>query len=183
MERAVAWALGGLFGLLVCGCHKTPDEPAPVASTSTTTTATLEAHPPSCPPDPEPGLPALPAAVLTLPDAAGGPLRLEAELVQSEHDVTRGLMYRTSMPADHGMLFLLPREDHAFWMHNTCIPLDLIYIDDGVIVGIVEEAPVLNDTPRRVGRESNYVLEVNGGWCRQHGVREGQRVVLPGMTH
>lgn len=183
MKRATAWALGGLLGLVVsAGCHKTPDEPAPVASTSTTTTATLEAHP-SCPTDPEPGLPPLPTAVLTLPEATGGPLHLEAELVQSEHDVTRGLMYRTSMPADHGMLFLLPREDHAFWMHNTCIPLDLVYLDDGVIVGIVENAPPLNDIPRRVGRESNTVLEVNGGWCRQHGVHEGQRVVLPGMSH
>jgi uncharacterized membrane protein (UPF0127 family) len=133
----------------------------------------------SCPPDPEPGLPALPTAVVTMPGAVSGPARVEVELVSSEHDTMRGLMYRTSMPEDHGMLFVLPREDHAFWMHNTCISLDLLYIDDGVIVGIVDSAPKLNDELRGVGRLSNRVLEVNAGWCKRHGVREGQRVVLP----
>ncbi|HZU84535.1 MAG TPA: DUF192 domain-containing protein, partial [Polyangiaceae bacterium] len=70
---------------------------------------------------------------------------VDAEVVRTPHDTARGLMYRTSMPEDHGMLFDLGvRDDHKFWMHNTCIPLDLLYIDeDGLLVGIVENAPTL----------------------------------------
>jgi uncharacterized membrane protein (UPF0127 family) len=104
-----------------------------------------------------------------------------AELVVSAHDTERGLMYRTAMAEDRGMLFdLRIREDHGFWMHNTCIPLDLIYADeDGFIVGIAENAPTLNDATRAVGCPSRYVLEVNAGWTRRHGVKAGQTMALP----
>lgn len=90
-------------------------------------------------------------------------------------------MYRTHLAQDRGMLFdLRAREDHKFWMHNTCIPLDLLFIDfDGLIVGIVENAPTLNDASRSVGCPSRWVLEVNAGWARRHGVRAGQRIELP----
>ena len=90
-------------------------------------------------------------------------------------------MYRTSMAEDRGMLFDLgTRENHQFWMHNTCIPLDLLYLDnDGFIVGIVENAPTLDDEPRGVACPSSYVLEVNAGWARRHGIRAGQSVTLP----
>src|ERR1019366_7375444 len=57
------------------------------------------------------------------PDASG--VAVDAELVRSEHDTMRGLMYRKSLGAERGMLFdLSVRDDHKFWMHNTCIPLD-----------------------------------------------------------
>ena len=134
----------------------------------------------ACPPDPEVGVGKnLPAVRMAFPDARE--TAVDAEVVRSEHDTTRGLMFRTSMAEDHGMLFDLgTRMDHKFWMHNTCIPLDLLYIDDdGLIVGIVESAPTLNDAPRGVGCPSVYVLEVNAGWSRRHGVTAGQRVELP----
>jgi uncharacterized membrane protein (UPF0127 family) len=113
--------------------------------------------------------------------ADAGGVGVEAELVRSAHDSERGLMYRRSMPADHGMLFdLRVRENHSFWMHNTCISLDLVYIDeDGLIVGIAENAPTLSDATISVGCDSRWVLEVNAGWSRKHGVRAGQRVILP----
>jgi uncharacterized membrane protein (UPF0127 family) len=116
---------------------------------------------------------------VTFPEAAGA--AVDAEFVRSEHDTMRGLMYRTNMNDDRGMLFdLRIREDHKFWMHNTCIPLDLLYIDfDGFIVGIVENAPTLNDESRGVGCASRWVLEVNAGWTRRHGVQAGQRISLP----
>jgi uncharacterized membrane protein (UPF0127 family) len=106
---------------------------------------------------------------------------VDAELVRSEHDTTRGLMYRRSLGEDRGMLFdLRVREDHQFWMHNTCIALDLVYVDeDGLVVGIVENAPTLDDTSRGVGCPSRYVLEVNAGWSRRHGVKPGQRMTIP----
>jgi uncharacterized membrane protein (UPF0127 family) len=65
-------------------------------------------------------------------------------------------------------------------MHNTCIPLDMLFVDeDGLIVGIVENAPTLDDGTREVSCPSRWVLEVNAGWSRRHAVRAGQRLVLP----
>jgi uncharacterized membrane protein (UPF0127 family) len=147
---------------------------------------TPEAPPPPVPPGPAPGCPADPehdqaVPVVTVGFPASGGASVSAWLVKSEHDTTRGLMYRRSMAEDQGMLFdLRAREDHQFWMHNTCIPLDLLYVDDdGLIVGIVENAPTLDDGARGVGCPSRYVLEVNAGWSRRHGVRAGQRLALP----
>lgn len=116
---------------------------------------------------------------MTFPET--GDAGVEAELARTTRETMRGLMYRRSMPDDHGMLFWMrARDDHSFWMHNTCIPLDLVYIDDdGLVVGIVENAPTLNDESRGVGCPSVWVLEVNAGWTRRHGVRAGQRVTLP----
>jgi uncharacterized membrane protein (UPF0127 family) len=110
---------------------------------------------------------------VTFPQASG--VSVDAEFVRTEHDTMRGLMYRTSMSEDRGMLFdLRVREDHRFWMHNTCIPLDMLFVDeDGFIVGIVENAPTLNDESRGVGCPSRWVLEVNAGWTRRHGVKAG----------
>jgi hypothetical protein len=90
-------------------------------------------------------------------------------------------MYRRSMPEDHGMLFHLDeRREHTFWMHNTCMPLDMLFVDDdGTVVGIVEAATPLTDTSRTVGCPSSFVLEVNAGWCRRHGVRAGQKLGIP----
>jgi uncharacterized membrane protein (UPF0127 family) len=133
-----------------------------------------------CPLDPEGAGPhTLPTARIGFPDARG--TSVVAELVISQHDTMKGLMYRRSLAPDAGMLFDLGvREDHKFWMHNTCIPLDLIYIDfDGLVVGIVESAPTLNDESRGVGCPSRWVLEVNAGWSRRHGVKAGQRVEVP----
>ncbi|HEY4014996.1 MAG TPA: DUF192 domain-containing protein [Polyangiaceae bacterium] len=129
-----------------------------------------------------------PVARVTFPgstDANAAPLGVEAEVVSTPHDTMRGLMFRKSMAEDRGMLFDLgTHEDHKFWMHNTCIPLDLLYIDDdGLIVGIVENAPTLNDEARGVGCLSSFVLEVNAGWARRHHVTAGQRLVLPVLKH
>jgi uncharacterized membrane protein (UPF0127 family) len=131
-----------------------------------------------CPRDPE-GNQRVPIVHVLFPDAGGA--AVDAELVTTEHDEERGLMYRRSMPDDHGMLFdLHTRSDHQFWMHNTCIPLDMVFVDvDGLVVGIVENAPTLDDSPRGVGCPSRYVLEVNAGWTRKHGVKAGQHMAIP----
>jgi uncharacterized membrane protein (UPF0127 family) len=134
-----------------------------------------------CPVDPEGGPPKVPVVHVTFPEAKPPGSGVDAELVASPHDTERGLMYRKSMPEEHGMLFNLgSREEHPFWMHNTCIPLDLLYVDeDGFIVGILENAPTLNDAPRTVGCPSSYVLEMNAGWSRRHGVKAGQHMTIP----
>ena len=113
--------------------------------------------------------------------ASGNRLHVKAETARTDAERERGLMFRRSMAADAGMLFTMPTDrDWSFWMKNTLIPLDMLFVDaDGVVVGVVEDARPLDETSRRVGKPSRYVLEVNGGWCRKHGVGAGARIVLP----
>ena len=110
--------------------------------------------------------------------AAGAHHAVDVEVARTEPQRMKGLMDRPSLPADAGMLFLFDETSvHSFWMKNTHIPLDMIFIDDeGRIVGIVESATPRTLTERTVGKPSRYVLEVNGGWAEAHGVAAGDRV-------
>ncbi len=132
-----------------------------------------------CPKDPE-SAPALPMIAVTIA-AASGPVKVQVELAKAPKETERGLMYRMKMPEEQGMLFALEeRREHPFWMHNTCMPLDMMWIDDdGLIVGLLENVPTLNDEERTIGCPSSWVLEVNAGWARRHGVRAGQKLTLP----
>jgi uncharacterized membrane protein (UPF0127 family) len=91
-------------------------------------------------------------------------------------------MYRTSMPEGSGMLFSWQDERvRSFWMHNTCIPLDMLYITkDGTIAGILEQVPTLNDAPRGIKCPVAHVLELNAGWARSHSVAPGMKVKIEG---
>jgi uncharacterized protein len=114
-------------------------------------------------------------------DAPGKP-RINVELARDGEQRARGLMYRTALPANQGMLFSWTEEQiQTFWMHNTCIPLDMLFIArDGTIAGILEQVPTLNDRPRSIPCPVLHVLEVNAGWSREHGVRAGQRLEIRG---
>lgn len=130
----------------------------------------------TCPPDPgDPG--GLGRGWVTFADAPGAP-RVTVEIAESGGARERGLMYRTSMPEDQGMIFSWTEEaPRTFWMHNTCIPLDMLFIaKDGTILGVREEVPVLNDAPRGVRCPAAHVLEVNAGYVRAHGIAPGQHV-------
>ena len=107
-----------------------------------------------------------------------GELLFRVELANTPAERARGLMYREQLGADDGMLFLFDRtQRQSFWMKNTLIPLDMIFIDaGGTIVGIVENAEPLTMTSRSVDAASKYVLELNGGTCRKLGIREGVMV-------
>lgn len=138
-----------------------------------------EAGPASrCPADPE-GPPELPLGRVRFPDAPSAPA-VSVERAETDAMRARGLMYRTSLDADAGMLFSWrEEEERSFWMLNTCIPLDMLFIaGDGTIVGILEQVPTLNTLPRGVPCPAMYVLEVNAGWTRQHGVMPGQRIEI-----
>lgn len=91
-----------------------------------------------------------------------------------------GLMYRTQLGPNEGMLFRSSEERiRTFWMKNTCIPLDMLFVArDGTILGILEQVPVLNLEPRSVPCPAAYVLEVNAGYCREHGVKAGMRITV-----
>lgn len=123
-----------------------------------------------------------PRAVVTVVTAEQSRFDVRVELARNDEERARGLMYRRTLGVDDGMLFLFPGESvQSFWMRNTYIPLDMIFIRaDGSIAGIVENAVPESETPRTVGKPSRYVLEVNGGWCRRNGVKAGDRVELRG---
>lgn len=129
-----------------------------------------------CPADPG-NAPVLPRGEVRFTEAPNAP-RVSVELALDDASHTRGLMYRTQLGADAGMLFSWGREEpRSFWMRNTCIPLDMLFIAaDGTIVGILEQVPTLNTLPRGVPCPATHVLEVNAGWTRQHGVVPGQKV-------
>lgn len=116
-----------------------------------------------------------PKVVLTTPE---GEVEVKVEVVATEPKIQKGLMFRRHLPVDAGMLFLMGSErEWSFWMRNTLIPLDMIFIDkDMNVVGIVENAEPLTETLRKVGKPSSYVLEVNGGWTKQHAVAAGAKV-------
>ena len=110
---------------------------------------------------------------------------VNVELAETVDDQARGLMYRTHLPADAGMLFAMgTRTVHTFFMENTCIPLDLLFIDDdGLIVGIVENAKTMDPSDLSVPCPSRYVLEVNAGWSRRMGVSPGMKIVIQRSQH
>lgn len=109
---------------------------------------------------------------------ARGPVRFQVELADTDAERAQGLMFRGSMPADRGMVFVFDRAaPQSFWMRNTYIPLDIIYIGaDGRIVSIAKNAQPLNETPLPSGVPARYVLEINAGLSDRLGIAPGDRV-------
>ena len=118
---------------------------------------------------------------VTLPD--GTVVRVETMVNQV--DMTKGMMFRNSLPEGRGMLFI-HREPgkNAYWMYQVKIPLDLIWMDvNGNVTEIVENAPpcdkVASQCPTYGGQtESQIVLELPGGYARKHGVQVGSVIRL-----
>jgi uncharacterized membrane protein (UPF0127 family) len=107
--------------------------------------------------------------------AAGRNVSFRVELARTPEEHERGLMYRPQLDPDAGMLFLFDRPAPlSFWMKNTLIPLDMLFIDaDHKIVGIVENAEPQTLTSRRVDEPAQYVLEIGGGLSARLGIRPG----------
>jgi uncharacterized membrane protein (UPF0127 family) len=107
-----------------------------------------------------------------------GDVRVKVEIADSPAARAKGLMYRDSMAADAGMVFIFPTDDdHVFWMKNTHIPLDMIFASrDLNVVGVVANAEPLTETSRSASAISRYVIEVNGGWASAHGIVAGTRL-------
>jgi uncharacterized protein len=125
----------------------------------------------------------MPRAKTIIETANGRAYQVAVEVARTPADRTRGLMFRTQLGRDDGMLFIFDEdEDNGFWMRNTFIPLDMIFIDSsGKIVGIVANAEPKSEVSRHVGIPNRYVLEVNGGWSAEHGVAAGDRVRFDGL--
>jgi uncharacterized protein len=106
---------------------------------------------------------------------AGTEVHVAVEVARTAKERSYGLMFRHSLAAGHGMLFLFPAPGPIkFWMHNTYIPLDMIFFtEDRRIIYIEENAEPLTDVSRGPEAWSQFVLEVPGGWARAHGIEPG----------
>jgi uncharacterized membrane protein (UPF0127 family) len=105
----------------------------------------------------------------------------QVEIANNDASRERGLMDRRFMAADHGMLFEFDRDEPvAFWMKNTYIPLDMIFIaPSGVVTHIAANAEPLSERVIPSGGPSIAVLELNGGIAASIGVRVGDKVRHP----
>jgi uncharacterized protein len=116
-------------------------------------------------------------------DASGGErVEVRVEVADSPQEQARGLMDRTALPENRGMLFVFDREQTlSFWMKDTLIPLSIAYMDsEGRIVDLQDMKPLDDEPPHYVSAEpAKYALEVNQGFFEEHGVKVGDRAELP----
>jgi uncharacterized protein len=144
-----------------------PEAPAPPASSVT-----------NCPSDPD-GRPEMPSGQVSFPDAPKAP-RLTVELALNSAHRSHGLMFRPTLQDTEGMLFSWEDERRrSFWMKNTCLALDMLFIArDLTIAGVAEQVPPMNELPRGVNCPAAHVLEVPSGWVRKYGVAPGQKISI-----
>jgi uncharacterized membrane protein (UPF0127 family) len=111
----------------------------------------------------------------------GNPIHVSVDIADTPEKRNFGLMYRQELPEFHGMLFLFPREEPlSFWMKNTPLPLDIIFINSALtIVSIAQQTTPFSEKQIPSGSPAQFVLEVNGGFCQQHSITVGDRVELP----
>ncbi len=112
--------------------------------------------------------------------SAGGALksRIDVEVAETEEERTTGLMYRTALQENQGMLFIFPDEDmRVFWMKNTPLPLDILFVNaDGVILTIQQNAVPYAEASIPSLKPARYVVEVNAGYTKKFAVRVGDKI-------
>lgn len=96
----------------------------------------------------------------------------DVEIADTKDKRERGLMWRRELPEHRGMLFIFEeQENQLFWMKNTSLSLDLIFIDnDFNVVGIIENAQPFSLTPLRIKENSRFVLEIGAGLAKKYGI-------------
>ena len=111
-------------------------------------------------------------------DTSSGPVRFHVEIADDDHEREQGLMYRRTMPADHGMLFdFNPPQSVTFWMHNTILSLDIIFIGaDGRILNVAANAAPFSDANIPSDGRARAVLELNAGRAQALGIVAGDVV-------
>ncbi len=111
---------------------------------------------------------------------SSGEILVRVEVVDTPDGQRRGLMFRQKLEPMHGMVFVFPRAtDRSFWMKNTTISLDMIFVDaQHTVVGVVADTEPLTETPRTVGVPSKFVVEVNAGFAEKYGVGAGTRLTM-----
>ena len=125
------------------------------------------------------GGPSYVEARCTGPSAAQSP-RLFLEVAATPASQQKGLMFRKSLEADHGMIFVYPDERvSSFWMKNTYIPLDMIFVDrHDKVVGVLENRQPFLEESMSAGKPSLYVVELNAGSAKRWGITTGSTLVF-----
>jgi uncharacterized membrane protein (UPF0127 family) len=113
----------------------------------------------------------------------GGEHSFSVEIADDPRERSRGLMFRREMAADEGMLFDFGAEEPAsFWMRNTYIPLDMLFIRaDGTVESIAEHTTPLSERPVPSKGPVRFVLEINGGLSDELGIEAGDQVSGPAI--
>ncbi|MGE0828924.1 MAG: DUF192 domain-containing protein [Hyphomonadaceae bacterium] len=121
---------------------------------------------------------AVAAEEIVMIDTVAGTRRFTAEIANTDEERARGLMYRQTMADNHGMLFDFdPPEQAVFWMRNTPLSLDIIFIGaDGRILNIAEHTTPFSDAPIPAAGEARGVFEIRAGRAADLGIRPGDRV-------
>lgn len=111
----------------------------------------------------------------------GGMARFTVEIADEPEERARGLMFREDLPESHGMLFLFDRvAPVSFWMRNTPLPLDLIFLRaDGTVRRVTEDAVPFSDASMPSGGPVRAVLEINAGLAERFGIEEGSEMRHP----
>lgn len=104
----------------------------------------------------------------------------KVEIADNPAERAKGLMFRQELGDNQGMLFIFPGEaNHSFWMKNTFISLDLIFVnEDKKIVGIIENTRPESTQPLTIDKPSQYILEVNGGAVKEKGISLGDKLKI-----
>ena len=133
------------------------------------------------------------AALAKVPVAVIGKNTVKLEVAQSKEQIEFGLMERQSMPEDQGMVFLFrPWSSVRFWMYDCLMSLDMMFIKDGKIVKISRDVPPYKGSDKEKAPlypadgevVVTEVIEVNAGYCKRHGINDGDTVKFDfqGMT-
>ena len=113
-----------------------------------------------------------------------GQAAFNIEIADEPQERALGLMHREEMPSNSGMLFVYDEPQTAsFWMENTLIPLDMIFIaSDGIVSRVHHDAVPLDRTPIYGGEDIQFVLEINAGLARSYGISEGSEIQHPSVS-
>jgi uncharacterized membrane protein (UPF0127 family) len=134
-------------------------------------------------PSPSPGPPDARAfrPRVTIESPSGRSSPVDVEVARTPAEVERGLMFRRELAPDAGMIFVFDDEsEHVFWMKNTFIPLDMLFIDAaGRVISIAERTVPHSLDLVAATAPARAVLEVNGGTAARLGIKPGDRVVFP----
>jgi uncharacterized membrane protein (UPF0127 family) len=126
--------------------------------------------------------PQLQTGLLTITNKKGKKVNMTVEIADTDASRTLGLMHRSQMDPDAGMLFSWTEDiEGGFWMHNTILPLSIAFIAaDGTILSIHDMQP-LDERTTSPGGPYRYALETNQGFFRVHNITAGDKVTLPGQ--
>jgi uncharacterized protein len=107
-------------------------------------------------------------------------IKIDTEIADNAYEREKGLMYRRSLPDNAGMLFIFEQSGPlSFWMRNTYIPLDIIFVDGNKqIITIHKDTEPLSYSPFASKRHAKYVVEVNAGFCDKYGIVIGDFITF-----